>query len=55
MIDLGALGMTEIIRLQNKLEQELTRRFQRHMRSRSATSWATWPASTVSATRRGCN
>lgn len=29
MIDLGTLGMTEIIRLQNQLQQELTRRFER--------------------------
>lgn len=31
MIDLGALTMTEIIRLQNQLQQELTRRFERQM------------------------
>jgi class 3 adenylate cyclase len=31
MIDFGALSMTEIIRLQNRLRQELTRRFERHV------------------------
>ena len=31
MIDLSALTMTEIIRLQNQLQQELTRRFERQM------------------------
>ena len=30
MQDFSALGMAEIIRLQNELQQELTRRFQRH-------------------------
>lgn len=30
MWDLGSLGMTEIIRLQNTLQQELIRRFERH-------------------------
>ena len=29
MIDFSTLGMTEIIRLQNQLQQELTRRFER--------------------------
>ena len=31
MIDFSALSMTEIIRLQNQLQQELTRRFERHV------------------------
>lgn len=31
MIDFGTLSMTEIIRLQNLLQQELTRRFERHV------------------------
>jgi class 3 adenylate cyclase len=31
MIDIGTLSMTEIIRLQGLLQQELTRRFERHM------------------------
>ena len=31
MIDIGTLSMTEIIRLQNQLSQELTRRFERPM------------------------
>lgn len=31
MIDLGTLGMTEIVRLQNQLQQELTRRFERSL------------------------
>lgn len=31
MIDLGTLGMTEIIRLQNQLQHELTRRFERSL------------------------
>jgi class 3 adenylate cyclase len=30
-IDLGTLGMTEIVRLQNQLQQELTRRFERSL------------------------
>jgi class 3 adenylate cyclase len=31
MIDLGALGLTEILRLQEQLQHELTHRFERHM------------------------
>jgi len=31
MIDLGALGLTEILRLQEQLQQELAHRFERHM------------------------
>lgn len=31
MVDLSALGMTDIIRLQNQLQRELTRRFERPM------------------------
>ena len=31
MIDFATLSMTEIIRLQNLLQQELTRRFERYM------------------------
>jgi class 3 adenylate cyclase len=31
MIDFAALSMTEIVRLQNQLQQELTRRFERHI------------------------
>ena len=31
MIDLSTLGMTEIVRLQNQLQQELRRRFERSL------------------------